>query len=143
VTADCSNRTETERCARARRTRRVASCAMVLTFALAGLAGCQSSKNTTGTPTQLATTTTIPMLTIVTPTPAVPGNPDATAPAIASTPTPEQSNNGENGTYTVQPGDTRYTLAVKFNITVQALMEANSISDPTSLQAGQVIVVPR
>lgn len=90
-----------------------------------------------------STETPIPTLTIVTPTPGQPGgsaNPSAAATAgSASNP----SENGQNGSYTVQPGDTLYVIAVKFHVTIQALMEANSISDPTTLRAGQVLVIPR
>jgi LysM repeat protein len=84
--------------------------------------------------------TAIPMMTIVTPTPGLPAAPGATS----ATPTEEaqQSQNGQNGTYTVQPGDTLFSIATKFNVTIDALMQANSITDPTALQANQVLVIP-
>lgn len=85
------------------------------------------------------------MITIVTPTPGKPADAGsgATATSVAgTTPAPTQSTNGQNGSYTVQPGDTLYGIAVRFNVTVQALMQANSITDPASLQAGQVLVIP-
>ena len=44
--------------------------------------------------------------------------------------------------YVVQPGDTLYTIAVSFNVTVQALMNANGISDPDTIYIGQKLIVP-
>jgi LysM repeat protein len=48
----------------------------------------------------------------------------------------------ESGTYTVQAGDTPYDIAQRFGVTVDELMEANDISDPTSLKVGQKLVIP-
>jgi len=48
----------------------------------------------------------------------------------------------ESGTYTVQAGDTPYDIAQRFGVTVDELMEANDISDPTSLSVGQRLVIP-
>lgn len=46
-------------------------------------------------------------------------------------------------TYTIQPGDTLWQLAVRrFRIPVSELIEANGIDDPRRLQPGQVIRVP-
>jgi LysM repeat protein len=63
--------------------------------------------------------------------------PEAGEPEAATTPAAE-----EEGTYTVQDGDIPSTIADKFGITVEALMEANGITDPTSLMIGQVLVIP-
>ena len=46
-------------------------------------------------------------------------------------------------TYTVQPGDTLWQLAIRrFRIPVSELIEANAIDDPRRIQPGQVIRVP-
>lgn len=45
-------------------------------------------------------------------------------------------------TYTVQEGDIPNTIAEQFGISAEALMEANGITDPTSLQIGQVLIIP-
>jgi LysM repeat protein len=86
------------------------------------------------------------MMAIFTPTPPgqggetapaatpVGGQPPAPAGAVAATPQP--------GTYIVQPGDTLYGIAVRTKVPLQALMQANGISDPTTIQAGQVLVLP-
>lgn len=44
--------------------------------------------------------------------------------------------------YTIQAGDTFYSIAKKYNITVQKLQDANPHVDPTKLQIGQQIVIP-
>jgi LysM repeat protein len=63
--------------------------------------------------------------------------PEAGEPEATTTPTA-----GEEGTYTVQEGDIPVTIAEKFGISVEALLEANDITDPTSLKIGQVLVIP-
>lgn len=45
-------------------------------------------------------------------------------------------------TYTVQEGDIPSTIAEQFGISAEALMEANGITDPASLQIGQVLIIP-
>ena len=88
-----------------------------------------------------------------TPTPAQPSaSPSATpspgpAPGIAegatppaadgATPTPAPSRS-----YTVQPGDTLLGVAIKFGATVEALVQANGITNPAALRIGQELVIP-
>jgi len=45
-------------------------------------------------------------------------------------------------TYTVQAGDTLFDIALHFEVSVEELMEANEITDPTSLSVGQRLVIP-
>lgn len=45
--------------------------------------------------------------------------------------------------YVVQSGDTLDAIAATFRTTVQALMEANNISSPEALRAGQELIIPR
>ncbi|MGI6527321.1 MAG: LysM peptidoglycan-binding domain-containing protein [Caldicoprobacterales bacterium] len=45
--------------------------------------------------------------------------------------------------YTIRAGDTFFRIAARFNISVQALLDANPGVDPDMLQIGQVICVPR
>jgi LysM repeat protein len=45
-------------------------------------------------------------------------------------------------TITVQRGDTLGAIARKFDVTVAELMDANNITDPRRVRAGQVLVVP-
>jgi LysM repeat protein len=44
--------------------------------------------------------------------------------------------------YVVQPGDTLSAIAVALGLTMQELMDANSITDPNSILVGQELIVP-
>lgn len=48
----------------------------------------------------------------------------------------------EGPTYIVQSGDTLSSIADRFNITLTDLMNANGISNPDQLSAGQPLVIP-
>lgn len=51
--------------------------------------------------------------------------------------------NGCGEFYEIQPGDTLYKIAQKYNITVERLITANSqIEDPNQISVGQVICIP-
>ena len=56
-------------------------------------------------------------------------------PAVAQTPT-------SGPIYIVQPGDTLSSIAARFNLTIDALMTANNLSDPNQLDVGQQLVIP-
>lgn len=45
-------------------------------------------------------------------------------------------------TYIVQPGDTLYKIATKHTVSVQQIVQANSIADPTQLRVGQTLTIP-
>ena len=61
-------------------------------------------------------------------------SPAATATATA-TATPQQ-------TYTIARGDNLTRIADAFGVTLEALMEANGINDPSRIREGQVLVIP-
>lgn len=44
--------------------------------------------------------------------------------------------------YVVRPGDTLYTIALRFNTNVNSILFANNNVNPNNLQIGQVIIVP-
>jgi len=48
----------------------------------------------------------------------------------------------EGRTYTVETGDTLWTIADRFGTTVAAIMEANNLSDPSYIRVGQVLIIP-
>src|SRR5438105_2027586 len=47
-----------------------------------------------------------------------------------------------NNTYTVQPGDTLFSIANKFGVSLDDLAHANNIADPTSIVPGQQLIIP-
>ncbi len=59
-----------------------------------------------------------------------------TAVVVAQEPTPEAT------LYVVQPGDTLFSIAQRFDTTVEALVAANSIADPSLIRVGQKLVIP-
>jgi len=59
-------------------------------------------------------------------------------PAPAPTPVPPPVTT----TYVVQPGDTLFRIAVRFNVSINQLAQANGISDPNRVFVGQVLVIP-
>lgn len=64
--------------------------------------------------------------------------PEGTPEAPSATATP--SAGGE--IYIVEEGDYPELIAEKFGITAEELMEANGITDPTSLSIGQELIIP-
>jgi putative chitinase len=64
-----------------------------------------------------------PVIIVVTATPAPP-----------SLPAPR--------TYVVRPGDTLFKIALRLNVSVRALIQANNIVNPNLVYVGQTLVVP-
>jgi peptidoglycan/xylan/chitin deacetylase (PgdA/CDA1 family) len=46
-------------------------------------------------------------------------------------------------TYTVQAGDTLFSIAQRFGVSVDELAQANGIANPSLIYAGQVLTIPR
>jgi len=61
--------------------------------------------------------------------------PTATSAAVVNPP-------GGGTTYTVERGDTLFAIAQRFGVTVQAIVEANSLSNPNDLSVGQQLIIP-
>ncbi|MCK6508490.1 LysM peptidoglycan-binding domain-containing protein [Myxococcota bacterium] len=70
----------------------------------------------------------------------IPNQQTTTAPPVTSTtpaPPPPTA-----GSYTVRSGDTLFGIAQRFGTTVPALQQANGITNPNQIQAGQVLTLP-
>jgi len=91
-------------------------------------------KTATATKPAAATKAAEPKVESKAPAPAVEQKARATAAKRESSVGP--------GTYAVAKGDNPYTIAKKLGITYKALLEANTIPDPTKLQIGQLLKVP-
>jgi LysM repeat protein len=50
---------------------------------------------------------------------------------------------GTDGEYTVQAGDTLYSIARRYGTTVEAIQSANGIVNPWYIRVGQKLVIPR
>ena len=74
-----------------------------------------------------------------TPSPAATAAPE---PAATEEPAPTEPPPADQQTYVVQEGDIPETIAAQFGITAEQLMAANGITDPASLQVGQVLIIP-
>ncbi len=49
---------------------------------------------------------------------------------------------GEPTTYVVQPGDNLFRIALRHNTTVQAVAQANNITNPSLIYVGQTLTIP-
>ena len=74
------------------------------------------------------------------PTPAASATPTPTpTPTPSATPAPQPA----AVTYTLKAGDTLIGVAAQFGTTPEEIQRANNISNPTSIQVGQVLTIPR
>lgn len=64
----------------------------------------------------------------------------AATPPVGSVATTAPSGSGT--TYTVQAGDSLFTIAQQFDVTVDEIVAANSLSNPNNLSIGQQLIIP-
>jgi len=78
------------------------------------------------------------VLNIQAATPATP------SPIPTVEPPPSQGSTGETPSlvYTVQGGDTLFRIATRYGLTVNDLVRANNVTDPTVIYAGQQLIIP-
>jgi LysM repeat protein len=94
----------------------------------------------TGTVTSPTPTAT---RTVAAPTPtATVGTPQPTPTAPTPTPTATLVP-GQQVIYVVQRGDTLYSIARRFGVSVEALIHLNNIARPSFIWAGQRLIIPR
>jgi LysM repeat protein len=98
-----------------------------------------TSTTPTATPTATSTTpTATPTATSTTPT----ATPTATSSAPTATPVPTLAP-GQTIIYVVRSGDTLYSIARRFGVSMQTLVQLNAISNPSYIWAGQKLIIPR
>lgn len=93
------------------------------------------------TPTEMPfiVPTAIPLDDLLpTPWPAGIPHPSPTPDAPRVLPTPR----ADAETYVVQPGDTLDTIAQTYGIGIEALIQANDLSDANILEIGQILIIP-
>lgn len=108
-----------------------------------GLAACvktspgAATRSATATKALRPTFTVAPELrttTVAVAAPTSSGSSSVAQPAATATPEP--------ATYTIQTGDTMFSIASKFGLTVDELAKANNISNPNLVSVGQVLTIP-
>jgi LysM repeat protein len=67
---------------------------------------------------------------------------DAPRPTATAAPAPV-TNAPAYVEYTIQKGDILYTIAKKYNVTIEDILAINQIARPESLSVGQVIRIPK
>ncbi len=78
-----------------------------------------------------------PVPSAPTPVPApVPAQPDTPSPA------PQPALPAGAATYTIKPGDTLYGISRKVGVTVDAIITANNLANPSLIKPGQVLIIP-
>lgn len=113
--------------------RALAHCLLSISVAGLLLSGC-GRLITRPTPTIAAVVQEMPTVT-----PQATSTPELWTPAPTATPTPTPT----PIIYIVQAGDNLLGIARQYGVTVEALQEANAITDPRLLQIGQELVIPR
>lgn len=73
--------------------------------------------------------------------PVEPPTPEAN-PEVSETPSAATAPEPQTTTYVIQAGDSLSQIARRFSVTLEAIMEANGITDPDSIREGQELVIP-
>ncbi len=86
-----------------------------------------------------------PVPPVPTPIPPAPVSPQPTPPQGAVAPTvpvfQAQAAPGEQ-VYIVRTGDTLYSIARRFGVSVQAIQQRNNLANPNDIKAGQQLIIP-
>jgi murein DD-endopeptidase MepM/ murein hydrolase activator NlpD len=78
------------------------------------------------------------------PSPAVLGSlpTNSSVPTMATAATTPTPANGNTFTHTIASGESLYTIARRYDVTTQALVQANGLSSPDKIVVGQTITIP-
>ena len=120
---------------------------LIVATALLAACGGGGGDSETATPTTTATTsagapipTASPFAAEAQPTPEiVPATP---TPAPTATPTPAAGSGDGTTTYTVEAGDSLYGIAARFDVSADAILQANGMSDGSLILIGQELTIP-
>ena len=115
--------------------------AVSLALAVLTAVACGGEKDSPApaTPTPPLSTPVV-VLPSLTPTPTPSVSPASPTPSqTTATPAPTTS---PARTYEVQPGDTVFSIARRFGTTVEAIVAANGLADPSEIGVGQVLIIP-
>jgi murein DD-endopeptidase MepM/ murein hydrolase activator NlpD len=63
-------------------------------------------------------------------------------PTVAATPAPATSANGNGFRHTIASGESLYTIARRYEVTTQAIVQANGLSSPDKIVVGQSVIIP-
>jgi LysM repeat protein len=63
-------------------------------------------------------------------------------PTVAPAPSPSAAPAGKQQRYVVQDGDTISGIAAQFGVTVQQIIDANSLQNPDLIVQGQELIIP-
>lgn len=105
----------------------------VLAFAACGGGANDGAPSATASPEPTAIATSTAVATAPTEATSSPSE----TPAATATPLPSAT------TYEVRPGDTLYAIARRFGVTVDTLVAANGLADPSLINVGQVLRIPK
>lgn len=102
------------------------------------------------TPETAVEPTTIPPAEEPTPAPETPTGETATGetpateeqPESEPTPAPPPQSPTSDIIHTVQTGDTLYAISQQYGVSIQAIVNANGLTNPNDLEVGQQLVIP-
>jgi murein DD-endopeptidase MepM/ murein hydrolase activator NlpD len=81
------------------------------------------------------------VLNIQAPAPATP-SPSPIPTVVALSPSQDTSGEAPSLVYTVKGGDTLFRIATRYGLTVNDLVRANNVADPTVIYSGQQLIIP-
>jgi len=87
-------------------------------------------------PQEISSQPVVTIIVVVTPTSDTgTSSTETLSPAITHTPTPHR--------YVVQPNDTLGDIALRFNVTVEAIQVVNGMGSSTLIVVGQTLIIPK
>ncbi len=102
-----------------------------------------------GASSPMGATQAMPAQQTLAPMPAAPAavvmgatTPNAALPVNSSVPVSAPVANANGYTHTIASGESLYTIARKYDVTTQAIVQANGLSSPDKIVVGQQVIIP-